>query len=296
MNDNKDIILSLQKQNISTSRKLPYTLQLFAQEIFLRHLSSRKIRDDFIFTGLLAIYSRLGFPQNVSLPLEFQVRSQKNILEYMQEQLEIIIEEKTDDIFMEIDYIKEKEDYKHRSLIQAQIFTKIKHIKVPFIIRFFIIKENMLKSKDFNYPSLLEEYDSFPVASVHLETVAAECLIEVLENKELLDSLYEIFIITKIAQNFSLNGRKIQDYLRNQKENTENWFVAADFKNLLHSKLEKQHQVKWKQFCNVEGEKETDFSKMIELVCMFLEPVWDALFQDIEFFGDWMPELGRYLD
>ncbi|RDU23879.1 hypothetical protein [Anaerosacchariphilus polymeriproducens] len=294
MND-KDIVISLRKQSVSTSRKLPYTMQLFAQEFFLRHLSSRKKRDDFILTGLLSIYSRLEFPQKVSVPIEFQVKSQENLLEYVKEQLEMIVQENTNDISMKIDYIKKKQDHKHKFLIQAQVIAKIKHMKIPFIIKFFIIQDRVLKSKEFIYPSLIKKNDSFSVSSVRLETVVAECFIEVLENKEILDSLYEIFIIAKIAQNFSLNGRKVQDYLRTQKEKSEKWFLETDFKNLFHFEIEKQHQVKWKQFCNVEGENENDFLQVTEIVCSLLEPVWNALFQDIEFFGDWMPELKRYL-
>lgn len=298
--DETSIISCLKEQSACTSRKLAYTAQLFAQEEFLRRLSHKKKRDDFVLTGLYSVFGRLDFPQKVSIPLEFQIRRQDNLTEFIKNQIEEIIESENLKlnqklISLKTLYIKEKRDFNNRDIIQVQVIGQIQRIKIPFIIKFYIMEDNVLRPKDITYKSQIHEFEEHVVLTNRLEVIVAQCLIGILKRKELTDSLQEIYIIYQIGSNFSVNGRRITDQLRISKEKNESWFQQSDFAQIVQVEPDRQHKIKWKQFCNVAGQKETDFKEITNLVYSFLEPTWKALFSEVEFFGDWMPELKRYL-
>lgn len=53
---------------------------------------------------------------------------------------------------------------------------------------------------------------------------------------------------------------------------------------------------KWKVLLRRHGQREPVWEKVIGLVVRFIEPVIGSLENDQPFFGEWMPELGRYLE
>lgn len=286
----------LKKQSLDNSRKLAYTTQLFVQEEFLRRLSLRKKKEDFILTGLYSIYGRNQFPQKISIPLEFQLKNQDNLFTFIQEQLEKIIKfEVTETVLFTLDYVKEKaEDIDQNKIFQAQIIGQIQEVKAPFIIKFYI-GEDKIKAKEVTYPVQIDGFLPPTVYSNRLEVIVAESLVRILKNKELQDSFYDLYNIWYVATNFSVNGRRIEEQLEIYKENEEHWFQQEDFHKVFQVNKLRQFQIKWKQFCNVLGEKETDFSQTVQLAEAFLGTIWKSVFDDIVFFGDWMPELKRYI-
>ena len=52
---------------------------------------------------------------------------------------------------------------------------------------------------------------------------------------------------------------------------------------------------KWKVFLRSIKEKEPQWEAVIERFLCFFEPIWQAVIEDLVFFGDWMPELNRFL-
>ena len=52
---------------------------------------------------------------------------------------------------------------------------------------------------------------------------------------------------------------------------------------------------KWKVFLRSIKEKEPQWEMVIERFLCFFEPIWQAVIEDFVFFGDWMPELNRFL-
>ena len=55
-------------------------------------------------------------------------------------------------------------------------------------------------------------------------------------------------------------------------------------------------QKRWKSYCKQKKETYPQWEEVIELSVTFLEPVFEGVLKDEVFLGDWMPQLGRYLD
>ena len=52
---------------------------------------------------------------------------------------------------------------------------------------------------------------------------------------------------------------------------------------------------KWKVFLRSIHSKEPAWEQVMERFVSFFEPIWKAVAEDFIFFGDWMPELNRFL-
>ena len=52
---------------------------------------------------------------------------------------------------------------------------------------------------------------------------------------------------------------------------------------------------KWKAFLRSIHSKEPSWTVTMDRFLQFFGPIWKAIVEDTVFFGDWMPELGRFL-
>ena len=52
---------------------------------------------------------------------------------------------------------------------------------------------------------------------------------------------------------------------------------------------------KWKTYLKHEKRNGPEWEEVLDKAGDFLSPLWNAICKDEVFFGDWMPELGRYL-
>ena len=76
-------------------------------------------------------------------------------------------------------------------------------------------------------------------------------------------------------------------------------FVAGDISGKVKERFSKEisyMEKKWKSLLRKEKKKEPTWQEVHGLICRFLEPIWEKLMEDQIFFGDWMPQLGRFLD
>ena len=52
---------------------------------------------------------------------------------------------------------------------------------------------------------------------------------------------------------------------------------------------------KWKAFLRSAGSREPVWEQAVDRFLKFFGPIWRAVADDAVFFGDWMPELNRFL-
>ena len=103
---------------------------------------------------------------------------------------------------------------------------------------------------------------------------------------------YDIYYL---LERESVDGRKVKDYIDEECENkqikkeTERLAMIASYRDYTYMKK------KWKVFLRSIKEKEPQWEMVIERFLCFFEPIWQAVIEDFVFFGDWMPELNRFL-
>ena len=52
---------------------------------------------------------------------------------------------------------------------------------------------------------------------------------------------------------------------------------------------------RWEKYVRKQGMENVSWETVLHRIVLFLRPVWNAMCRDEVFFGDWMPDLERYL-
>ncbi|MCM1257128.1 MAG: hypothetical protein NC307_04670 [Roseburia sp.] len=172
---------------------------------------------------------------------------------------------------------------------------KIEDMKVPVTVIFHYLQDENLapKKETFSltaFPGKEVSYNSFQP-----ESILAEKYMEIVTKLELIQSLKSYYDVYYLLERESVDGRKVRDYINDQ---CGNWNVPKDMTRLEMVKMYKNYaymKKKWKVFLRSIHCKEPEWDQVMERFVSFFEPIWKAVIEDFIFFGDWMPELNRFL-
>lgn len=140
-------------------------------------------------------------------------------------------------------------------------------------------------------------YCHYPV-----ETILAEQLLEMVTYLELVSSMKCYDIVYRIISKEPVDGRRIKDTLallckKNGVSRTEDrGSMIAGYRDYTYMAK------RWEKYARpLRKEKNPEihiptWQELVERLSRFLIPIWNCICKDEIFFGDWMPELGRYLD
>ena len=186
--------------------------------------------------------------------------------------------------------------------LKVQVTAEYEEMKVPFSVEVRphylhgITPEKRMR-KLFMHENEEIEYRHYPA-----ETILAEQLLEIVTYLELVSSMKCYDIAYRIISKEPVDGRRIKDTLtllceENGISRTEDrGSMIAGYKD--YGYMAKR----WEKYAKpLRKEKNSNvviptWQELMERLNRFLTPIWNCISRDEIFFGDWMPELGRYLD
>ena len=172
---------------------------------------------------------------------------------------------------------------------------KIEDMRVPVSIFFHYLQDEQLipKKETFSLVAFPEEEISY--YCFQPESILAEKYVEIVTKLELIQNVKAYYDVYYLLDRESVDGRKVRDYIdeycksnRIPKDNTRMNMVKT-YKDYAFMKK------KWKVFLRSIHSKEPAWGQVMERFVSFFEPIWNAVAEDFIFFGDWMPELNRFL-
>ena len=165
---------------------------------------------------------------------------------------------------------------------------EIDKYRIPFFIEVESYKETVLHPVEENFEKM--KYYRFPT-----EEYLAQGFYEILDKLELLNNLSwykEIYDILKLE---AVDGRRVWECLGKRLETKK---IPSFEKRLETIKSYENYgymKKKWKNEKKRQKGEFPEWNQVISLLAAFIAPVFEAIVQDEIFFGDWMPQLGRYL-
>lgn len=183
----------------------------------------------------------------------------------------------------------------HRKHLLIQLCASLGDMKVPLSVRIaFLLDDEKIPKKEslpcMMFPNVSIEYCGYPA-----EGVLAERYVEVITKLELIQNIGAYYEIYRLLEHESVDGRKVKEYieercgqLRIQKE-TDRLDMIREYKDYSYMKK------KWKTYLRGINSKEPSWEAALERFLCFFTPIWEAVQNDLVFFGDWMPELNRFL-
>ena len=118
---------------------------------------------------------------------------------------------------------------------------------------------------------------------------------EVLYRMELIQNMSAYYEMYYLLDHESVDGRKVREYIDEQctipklAKNKKYLDTIVGYKDYTYMKK------KWKVYLRSINSTEPEWEKVMERFRRFFTPVWKAYLEDSVFFGDWMPDLNRFL-
>lgn len=126
-----------------------------------------------------------------------------------------------------------------------------------------------------------------------MEGEIAEKIYQCIYYMELLPEIEVYNDIYHLLENQLLQGRKTRDCL--EKLNTDNVFTKDRLDTFLHYHENKELEERWINYSKKMKSTELAWSKVVEKCNRFIQPIGESLEKNDLFFGDWMPELERFM-
>lgn len=202
---------------------------------------------------------------------------------------EIFEDSKDDGIIFQVRTRKIKND------MQLNIEASIEKMKVPVNIRIRVLRDEKLIPRKESlslmlFPEINVNYYSYPA-----ESLIAEKFMEIIIRLELIQDMRAYYDIYYLLERESVDGRRVRELIAEQciQKNISREKSRIDavegYRNYSYMKK------KWKVFLRSVNQSEPEWNTVIERFLKFFGPIWKAITEDVVFFGDWMPDLNRFL-
>lgn len=180
--------------------------------------------------------------------------------------------------------------------ISVDLTGEIANVKVPVSVRLEpVTQENLVpyrkEIKLFTNNNRKVCLHCFPS-----ENVIAEKFLEIMDKLELLNDLSCYMEVYDILKKESLSGRKVWELFM---DGCGKRRIPADRRRfaLWQSYRENRYmEQKWKAYLKREHRKQPDWQDVMDLADRFFSVIWDHMCRNVVYLGDWMPELGRWIE
>lgn len=221
-------------------------------------------------------------------PLRFVYRKEINLTEF----LESVCAKNLENIRWTFDVEKKNSAYKIQFTGEWEEMTVPLTIEISELSYEAIVPEKIEIKSSFYRKKKIECF-YFPA-----ETFVAEQFFTIIKYLELINTMEPYFLIYELVKKDAFDGRHIGEALKLlcKKEelipDLQRFQMFASYEN--YSFMRK----KWNKYVKNQKKFSSDFPAWEDLMKkekLFFEPVWQAVVNDEIFFGDWMPDLERYL-
>lgn len=185
----------------------------------------------------------------------------------------------------------------------AEAEAEFEEMKVPVEVGVHVLKAGGIAPEEMEFEPLFMGGRKVTYRRYPMEAILVEQLIQIVQYMELIPDMKSYYAVYEILSREMIDGRRLQEAItgicRNRKIecSKERGEMLSDYQEYAYMKK------RWEKFSR-ELKKEgasrnaeiPEWKELSKKVFRFFLPIWNASARDEIFFGDWMPELGRYLD
>lgn len=128
------------------------------------------------------------------------------------------------------------------------------------------------------------------------EDELADHILEILRKMELLNDMSQYARACRILSREAVDGTRFSVRLRSLCESANIALRPERLSKIISYRTYPYMKKKWHNFKKRHSEMSFSWEEVIDLLSLFLSPVWEKLCKGEVFFGDWMPQLHRFLD
>lgn len=268
-------------------------LQLFVQEEFLRKLSKSGYGDTLILKGGLFIYTLTNFESRATIDVDFLLRGYPNSIEDIKDLIGKIIDTTTENDYIEMrakGFEKISPQRKYHG-ISTQIVAQIKNVRVPFNIDIGVGDIIFPRPEERKISTQLPDFEAPIVKTYSLESTIAEKFDAILQRFELTGRMKDFYDIYYLSRTFNFDGERLQSAIFNTLQRRGTPYDRASFKRVVSLADDEDMQKRWKYFLKTIKDDTLEFPLVIAEIQTFLEPVFDAIVNEVEWQKQWKADL-----
>lgn len=281
------------RQNIS----LQQLLNLFYQEEFIRRISRSQYRDNLILKGGFLLYTLSEFAIRPTVDADYLLENYSNNMDSVETLVRDLISLPSQHDFMRfeirnLEIISEIKDYPG---IRVNLTGYMGRTRTPFSIDFGVGDIIVPAAVERTLPVILPEFERPKVLTYSLESTVAEKLDAIIVLMEASGRMKDFYDIYYLATTFDFEGRKLQEAiyetLTNRGTPHERDSVTIISRLAGNSDILKR----WSNFCKKILKYKLGFGQVVEVIIDFVQPPYESLIQEDEFFKTWSHEGKKYI-
>lgn len=289
MDKGASVLAKLKNKAKETGKSLQVHLQLFCQEEFLRKLSMSKYADNLVLKGGLFIYTLTNFESRATVDIDFLMRQLPNSVEEIEKIITEILNVDTGNDFIELsakgfETISPQRKYKG---VSFQIMGKMKNTRTPFNVDLGVGDVIVPKSEKRVIPVQLDEFTKPEISTYSLESTIAEKFDAILQLLEMTSRMKDFYDIYYLSNMFDFDGRKLQEAIFETLQNRGTTYSRDSLDKIKEFANDTQMISKWNLYLRTIKMPELEFKTVIESIYTFLEPIWNAIINEDEYFEKW---------
>lgn len=120
-------------------------------------------------------------------------------------------------------------------------------------------------------------------------------LFAIMDKLELIGSMGSYYDAYRLLRTQPLSGRYVLEELTVLTAASPKMRKEQRLKQLDGYRAYTYMRKRWEKYLRNHGLAEVPWEDAIDLILVFVSPIWESLCRNEIFFDDWMPELGRFL-
>lgn len=279
-------------------KRIPFQqlLNLFCQEEFIRRLAQSNYSDRLILKGGFLLYLISGFTTRPTVDADYLLKNHSNEISLVERMVRLILDEKTANDFTtiairNIEVIGEIKEYHG---IRVNLAGHISNTITPFSVDIGVGDTIIPSAIKRTLPAILEDFTQPTILTYSLESTVSEKFDAIIRFMEFTGRMKDFYDIYYLAVSFEFEGRKLQEAIHETLSQRGTPYKSDSV--IVIQRLINNDEIinRWVNFCNKILKYELSLKNVVELIIKLIDPPFQAMINEGEFFKRWNPYEKHY--
>jgi predicted nucleotidyltransferase component of viral defense system len=296
-NASQSVLDRLRSRARRSGMSFQLALQLFCQEEFLRRLAVSQYRERFVLKGGLLLYSLSGFAGRPTMDVDVLMRGISNEIGTVEQVVRSILDVPSSNDCVAYDVVRcapiaEGREY---TGVRVQLVGRVGNTVTPFHIDVAVGDVVVPKPIERKIPTQLDGFSAPVILTYSLESIVAEKLETIIARMNMNSRMKDFYDLYYIAGVYYIDGRELQEAVFQTLQRRGTAYGRDTLERIRGLVRDANVQSRWSRFSRRTLGLDVSLEEVMDRVCGFLQPVFDAIVDERELFGTWDPQERWYM-
>ena len=265
------------------------SLQLFAQEEFLRKLEISRYAENLVLKGGMFLYTISNYEGRPTMDIDFLIRRMSNDVTGMETIISEICQTETDNGFITMEVLGTRKITPEKKYpgIGINLMAHIKNVRIPFSVDMGVDDVIVPGAVRRTVTTRLEGFKKPDIYTYSLESTMAEKFDAILKRMTATSRMKDFYDIYYWSRIFDFEGRVLQEAIFETLQHRGTSYEKDSMEQIRAFDQNKFLQKLWNNYNPGQGLEKPDFSSILVQIDRFIGPVYGAILREDEFLEMW---------